>query len=296
MRFVDIKNDVAFRKIFGNEKKTIVLISFLNAVLRLDGENAIVSVMLVDPNLFPRIAGEKASIIDVRATDQAGRHFVVEMQVADPKGFSKRVQYYTSREYSSQIDTGEKYFELQPTYFIGILNFDLGKNPNYFTNHLILDNETYENVLNDIKFSFIQLKKFNKNEFELETLIDKWTYFIKNASDLDVVPQFANTDEGLKEAFIEADMHLWSKEQWKQYDDSKMREQDERGVLQKATEVAKLEGRNEGECLPILKALRKNKTPEQIAEFNDVKIDLVLKLKTLLDTYGDTTEEHLNEI
>ncbi len=29
MKFVDIKNDIAFRKVFGNAKKTICLISFL---------------------------------------------------------------------------------------------------------------------------------------------------------------------------------------------------------------------------------------------------------------------------
>lgn len=33
MRFVDVKNDVAFRKIFGDENKKVILISILNAVL-----------------------------------------------------------------------------------------------------------------------------------------------------------------------------------------------------------------------------------------------------------------------
>ena len=36
MQFVDIKNDIAFRKIFGNENKKIILISFLNAVMKLE--------------------------------------------------------------------------------------------------------------------------------------------------------------------------------------------------------------------------------------------------------------------
>jgi hypothetical protein len=31
MKFVDIKNDIAFRKIFGNENKKEILISFLKA-------------------------------------------------------------------------------------------------------------------------------------------------------------------------------------------------------------------------------------------------------------------------
>ncbi|MBK9461689.1 MAG: Rpn family recombination-promoting nuclease/putative transposase [Sphingobacteriales bacterium] len=129
MRFADIKNDVAFRKIFGNQKKSIVLVSFLNAVLDLEGLNRITKVTIINPYLLPRIAGEKASIIDVRATDQRGRQFIVEMQVADKKGFEKRVQFYTSRDYSMQIEKGEDYPKLKPTYFIGILNLalDLGK-------------------------------------------------------------------------------------------------------------------------------------------------------------------------
>ncbi len=40
MEFADIKNDIAFRKIFGNEKKTEILISFLNAVLKLERNNS----------------------------------------------------------------------------------------------------------------------------------------------------------------------------------------------------------------------------------------------------------------
>ena len=89
MKFVDIKNDVAFRKIFGNEQKKIILISFLNAILGLEGADRIVDVTLIDPFQLPRIRGEKASIIDVRAKDQRGHSFIVEMQVAERDGFWK---------------------------------------------------------------------------------------------------------------------------------------------------------------------------------------------------------------
>ena len=58
MRFVDIKNDVAFRKIFGNKKKTKCLISFLNAVLELEGSNQVVRVTMIDPYRLPVIKGE----------------------------------------------------------------------------------------------------------------------------------------------------------------------------------------------------------------------------------------------
>ncbi|MBF0609271.1 MAG: PD-(D/E)XK nuclease family transposase [Magnetococcales bacterium] len=35
MQFVDVRSDIAFKKIFGNEGKKGILISFLNAVLGL---------------------------------------------------------------------------------------------------------------------------------------------------------------------------------------------------------------------------------------------------------------------
>ena len=162
MQFADIKNDIAFRKIFGNEQKSAPLISFLNASLELEGVHQVVSVSIANPYQFPRIAGEKATILDVRATDQTGRKFVVEMQVADKTGFDKRVQYYISRDYSMQIDAGENYPILNPAFFIGILDFPFGTDTDYHTRHLILNKATSEHLLKDIQFSFIELPKFTK--------------------------------------------------------------------------------------------------------------------------------------
>lgn len=235
MKFADIKNDVAFRKIFGNQKKSIVLISFLNAVLDLEGQNRITKVSIINPYLLPRIAGEKASIIDVRATDQRGRQFIVEMQVADKKGFEKRVQFYTSRDYSMQIEKGDDYPKLKPTYFVGILDFGIGFGKNYLAKHYNIEEETGISVLSDIQHRFIQLPKFKKKPHELTTLVDKWTYFIKHAGKLDVIPDNID-DEGLKTAYQEANRHLWKKEDLIAYDNASMREQDERGSLALAEE------------------------------------------------------------
>lgn len=246
MRFVDIKNDVAFRKIFGNEQKTAPLISFLNASLELEGDSRVVSVRLVNPYQFPRIAGEKATALDVRATDQSGRKFVVEMQVADKTGFKKRVQYYTSRDYSMQIDRGDDYPLLQPAYFVGILDFPFGTDTNYHTRHLILNKVTCEHLLKDIQFSFIELPKFTKELHQLETPIDKWTYFIKHSKKLQVIPDFANEDEGLKTAFLEADKYLWDKEELIAYDNISIREQDERGEREFAINKAMQQGLEQG--------------------------------------------------
>jgi len=58
MKFVDIKNDIAFRKIFGNKNRKEVLISFLNAVLLLDADKKIIDVDILTPYQLPDLKGE----------------------------------------------------------------------------------------------------------------------------------------------------------------------------------------------------------------------------------------------
>ncbi|MGB0931648.1 MAG: Rpn family recombination-promoting nuclease/putative transposase, partial [Chitinophagales bacterium] len=225
MKFVDVKNDVAFRKIFGNEQKKVILISFLNAVLELESLDKIQSVTLVDPFQLPRIRGEKASIIDVRAKDARGRSFIIEMQVVEKEGFAKRIQYYSCKDYASQINIGDDYPKLKPVYFVGILNFAFFPGKNYFSKHLIVDEETGICSLQDLKFRFIELTKFKKKEHELQTIVDKWTYFIKKAHKLKVIP--SNTeDEGLVTAYEEAEKHNWTPKEYDAYIYAGMRAQD----------------------------------------------------------------------
>ena len=235
MKFVDVKNDVAFRKIFGSEKKKVILISFLNAVLGLEGKNRVKYVTLLNPFQLPRIAGEKSSIIDVKATDEKDSTFIVEMQVAEPAGFDKRVLYYTSKDYAGQINIGEEYPKLRPVYFIGILDFKYFSGKNYLSSHLIVDEETGECIFKDLKFRFIELKKFNKKVHELNNIIDKWTFFIKNAGNLAVMPDNID-DEGLKEAYEEAAQHNWTREEYDAYIYAGIREQDEKGRIELAEE------------------------------------------------------------
>ena len=81
MQFLDPTNDLAFTKIFGNEKKKHILISFLNSVLRLPVNEQITDVRLLNPKQAPHLPGAKETILDVRCHDQTGAEYIVEMQV-----------------------------------------------------------------------------------------------------------------------------------------------------------------------------------------------------------------------
>lgn len=250
MQFADIKNDIAFRKIFGNENKKEVLISFLNAVLDFEEKYKIKDVTILNPFQLPKFRDGKATIIDVKAQDESGREYIIEMQVADALGFSKRVLYYTSQGYVSQIDRGEFYDKLKPTIFVGILEFILSKNSNYISRHRIQDVETGERIIEDMEFNFIELPKFNVKRKDLKTLVENWVYFIKEADALEVIPEGMD-DPGLKAAYEQANIQTWSPEELEAYDYAGLRETEDRLRLEKAKSDAKKE-----EKLKIAKVMK----------------------------------------
>ncbi len=289
MRFVDVKNDVAFRKIFGNEQKTVIIISFLNAVLNLEGDARISEVTFVNPFQLPRIAGEKASIIDINAKDQKGRQFVIEMQVASVDGFAKRVQYYTCRDYSMQISRGEEYKLLKPTYFIGILDFNYFDSPGYLSHHIIVNGETYEHKLTDIQFTFIELGKFKLAVDELETLTEKWIFFIKNAENLAIIPEHVD-DEGLQEAYEDAEKHSWDKKELRAYDNAFIAIADELNKIIHAEKKGQAEGKLTEKAATIARCLQGNIPINVIATLVDLSTESVKAIIERMDQ-GSGEEE-----
>jgi len=238
MKFVDIKNDIAFRKIFGNENKKEILISFLNAVLELPKGKKIKKVEIKNPYQLPEIKDLKSSILDVRATDERHISYIVEMQVEELDGFDKRVQYYTAKQYSSQINKGDEYPKLNQVIFIGILDFIFFEDDeNYITRHKTVNTRTQKSTLNGMEYNFIELPKFIKELSGIKSLVDKWIYFIKNAENLDVIPADLK-DEGLKHAYEDADRHNWTKEELEAYHYAEMRRQDEKGKTDVAVRKA----------------------------------------------------------
>ncbi len=285
MKFVDVKNDVAFRKIFGNENRKEVLISFLNAILLFEDKQQIVDVDILTPFQLPAIKGGKVTIVDVKAKDKTGRTFIVEMQVAEVQDFDKRVLYYASKSYSAQLQRVKKYKKLNPVYFIGILDFEVTKNPSYLNRHKIIDIATGEHFIKDLAFNFIELPKFTLKADELNSIVEQWVYFIKNANDIEVIPENVK-DKGLKMAYQDANTHNWTQEELDAYDYVLMREEDYRGrmrleikrAVEKAVEKAEIKGEKKGEIKGVKKVARSLKQKG-------------IPIEVIMETTGLTEEE-----
>jgi predicted transposase/invertase (TIGR01784 family) len=79
-RYVDPKNDLAFKRVFG--ERADLLMSFLNALLPLPQGEPIESLEYLTSEQVPELPGlMKNSIVDVKCRDVKGRTFIVEMQM-----------------------------------------------------------------------------------------------------------------------------------------------------------------------------------------------------------------------
>ena len=255
MRFADPKNDVAFKKIFGNSKHKNILISFLNAVLDFKDDKTIIDVELANPYQIPKIQELKETILDIYATNKNNEKFIIEMQRKDLGNFTKRSLYYTSKAYVEQLPKGNDYTKLKKVYFIGIVNFEIFNSKNFISRHLILNKENLEQDLDDFEFTFIELPKFNKELNQLNSILDKWIYFLKYAQNLTMIPKEYENLEDFIEAFEVAAQSSWNQDELKVYDYVALKEFDEINALRTAEEKGMQKGIEKG----IEKGMQKEK-------------------------------------
>ncbi|MBS0622190.1 MAG: Rpn family recombination-promoting nuclease/putative transposase [Verrucomicrobia bacterium] len=276
MHFLDPTNDYAFRRVFGDEKKKGILISFLNSILGCAGDEQIVDVKLLDPRRTPRILGAKETILDVRCHDQKGHEYIVEMQVLKQEYFDKRVLYYASQAYTEQLSAGVSYGRLKPVIFLGILSFSYTANPHWLSMHQIVEVETKEHKLKDFKFTFVELPKFSKTEKELTSIADKWAYFLKHARDLEAIPEVIY-EEAIKEAFHIVNESGWSKEELRSYERRKMDLMDQAAISEAAFKEAVEKAVEQAVEKAVEQAVEKTRLEARAEERREMASNLLLK-------------------
>ena len=98
----------------------------------------------------------------------------------------------------------------------------------------------------EIELIFIELPKFNKQLDELETLTDKWIYFMKHAPSLEIVPSTMETVSEIQQAFAIANETNLNPEELTDLEEREMFILDQQGVLLKGIEKGIAQGREQG--------------------------------------------------
>lgn len=201
MRFISPKTDFAFKKIFGSNQSKNILISFLNAIVYSE-KNVIQDLEIIDPYNPPSTPILKDSYLDVKALLDNGTTIIIEMQVINVPAFEKRIIYNLTKTYANQLKYGQGYRHLQPVIALTITDFNLFTEIDDIITFWVFkeQNKSINYKDEELKMIFVELPKFNKNLEELETITDKWIYFIKEAPSLEMIPDKMEKITAINEA------------------------------------------------------------------------------------------------
>jgi len=283
VKYLNPRNDIAFKKIFGTEKNKDILIHFLNDVIVTSaGRGLIKEVTLLNPMQHPEIVSKKQSIVDVLCEDENGIKYIVEMQVAKVAGFEKRAQYYAAKAYASQPDKGDTYTHLKEVIFLAITEYVMFPNKSgYKSEHVLLDQKTHERDLKDFSFTFLELPKFKKNDIkDLKSYEEKWCYFFKHAHEAENVEELLeNSDEVIQKAYHELEAHNWTNEELNAYEDAEKTARDNRSREVFVKEEGKAEGKAEGIKLVAKNLLKQGSNIKSISQVTGLSSAEIEKIK-----------------
>ena len=250
MRFLDVKTDFAFKKVFGSEQSTAILIDFLNAVLEYPPEHAIQDLTIVDPYQIPLIKGMKDTYVDVKARLANGKQVIIEMQVLNVKGFEQRILFNAAKSYSLQLQKGQDFNLLNPVIALTLTDFKMFDTEDLTSRFKLIEKQHLLEYSDDIELIFIELPKFNLSEAELATAKDRWLYFVKNAGSLTLIPESLAIEPKIHQAFDIANEAGLSDEeleaQHRRFDFIWLQKNSIQKALDDGRVIGKLEGKEEG--------------------------------------------------
>jgi predicted transposase/invertase (TIGR01784 family) len=245
-------NDFAFKKTFGSPENKVALISLLNAILTLPVP--IVDVTIENPYNLQDFQNDKLSILDIRAVDQRGATYDVEMQLSTHSGLVKRIVFYGCEVYAGQLKAGDDYSKLKPVYSICLLLGQLwDDSPKVHHAFRLVDRDSGRLLLDTLEIHTLELGWYNLQESELATasLLDRWLYWLLHADQYDAQtlgslfsqPEFQKATDSL-------DRIAKKTEDKAMYDTREKAIRDQQWILNAARreglEAGRQEGRQEG--------------------------------------------------
>ena len=252
------KVDLAFKKIFGVEENKDLLISLINSIV--GEEDQVSEVTLLNPYNPKSFKTDKLSIVDIKATNQDGKRFNIEIQISDEADYDKRALYYWAKLYTEQLKVAEDYSKLSKAIGIHILNFNsiphVAKYHNVFH---ITEKDTGLIYFKDLELHTIELKKFSSNSDEeladivlkVKNALDIWLAFLtrNDLLSIDNLPKELN-DVNLKKAINVLSVMNFSNDEREAYEERlkwlRMETSTLKKYEQKCREEGKIEGKIEG--------------------------------------------------
>ena len=310
MRYLNPKADLTFKKVFGEHPDLVI--SFLNALLPFkDASEEITWVEYLNPELVPQNPLRKDTIVDVRCRDRQGRQFLVEMQMMWTSAYKQRVLFNASKAYVSQLEKGFDYDLLQPVYSLNLVNDTFSASPDYYHDYQIVEVAETREVIEGLRFIFIELPKFTPKNYGDKKMQVLWLRYLTEINEKTrEVPQELLDNPEIGKAVTQLEESAFSEAQllgyekfWdivstaKMHISSSLREGHERGLregrekgLREGREEGLREGREKGLREGREEGLREGREKERLENARKLK-QLGIPLETISQATGLPVEQ-----
>jgi predicted transposase/invertase (TIGR01784 family) len=179
----------------GSEENRRLLLHFLNAMLGAELGAPIAEVEILNPYNDKEFLSDKLSVVDVKAKDSAGRLYQIEIQLLAYRHLPARMVYTWCDLYTQQLQSGQDYHLLRPTYGIWLLAENLLPGDDAYAHSYSLRDPQGRMLGEPGGIHLLELKKFAVERVETEA--QRWLKFFKDGEQLDeaALPGWMNTEE-----------------------------------------------------------------------------------------------------
>ena len=240
---IDPTVDFACKRLLGSPDHPAITLHFLNAVLA--GHPPITRVQILNPIIGKSFEDDKASILDVLATDDHERLIDIEIQTTLPAGLSKRLTYYAASQLVEQLGEGDSYRQLRPSIGICILDAILFRQSAAL--HLDFQLRTLSgDLLTDcLQIHLLELPKYDPKTDNgvIEDPIRQWIHFFRFAATAETEElQNRLPDPVFDEAIGVLEMIARNPEEKRFYESRLKMQRDEQARLEAAEERGEARG------------------------------------------------------
>ena len=252
------------------------MIDFLNGLLK---KNIKSIEIREEVNLERLSREEKGGRLDLQAKLEDGTIISIEMQLRNEYNIEERTTLYSGKVMSRETERGTDYDDIKQVIMINILGYNFLDVEDYISETaIVLEKHREYEVLTGIKWYFIELPKFRKQNPDMNEKINQWLAFIDDY-DREMVKVAEEKNEKLKKARIEMNYLTGEAETRRLAELREKWEMDRVSAINHATRVGMEKGMEKGIIKTAQNLIKMGMPIEQIAKATGLSEEEIEKIK-----------------
>ncbi|UTC65328.1 PD-(D/E)XK nuclease family transposase [Treponema sp. OMZ 799] len=164
---ITLRNDYAFKRIFGTEENKDVLQDLLECILDIPTEN-IAGLELMDKEFHKDSISDKSGVLDVKLRLKNNTIIDIEIQNRWNSEFVRRTIFYWAKMYTENLKTGEVYTKLPKCITINIVGEGFDLNNLIHSEYNVVEKHLNDKLSDELEIHFLNLAKIKEQDKNIE--------------------------------------------------------------------------------------------------------------------------------